>query len=189
MSRRLLLVGVMVTFQQGSIQQLACGTLGCMLYLVMQLLAVPYKALSDDFLASACRCATRGGRSRSSLPTASLVLPPFARSVALYILFFASIYYKYAALTQVDELQAVMSMEQRSDYLPSFLVLSIQLFAACFGVLALVALLFGVLATSETRKEWIRQEKMRLERAELRTALETQVNETKSLTRLRQRCE
>ena len=54
MLRRFLLVGVFVTVKQGSVEQLAYGTLISIVYLAIQLIAGPYRKQSDDFFAAVC---------------------------------------------------------------------------------------------------------------------------------------
>ena len=62
--RRFFLVGVLVVYKQGSVEQLAYGTLGTLLYMVLQLSCSPFADVADDFLASTCRLGAkdRAGR-------------------------------------------------------------------------------------------------------------------------------
>jgi hypothetical protein len=53
MLRRFLLVGLFVVMEQGSLTQLAIGTLTSLLFLVAQLISRPYRHASDEFLALA----------------------------------------------------------------------------------------------------------------------------------------
>ena len=56
MTRQLVLVGIFVVgpFARGSMMQLALATVFCIAYLVLQLQAMPYNRLGDDYLALAC---------------------------------------------------------------------------------------------------------------------------------------
>ena len=119
MSRRFLLVGVYVTVRQGTIEQLLYGSFTALLYLALQVQATPYKERADDFFASVC-------------------------SLLLVVLFMAAIPYKYAALTDSNALQATMSNEQRTDFLPPYVVLSAVMLAACVGVLAVLAVILAL---------------------------------------------
>ena len=51
MARRLVLVGFLVPFAPGSLQQLACGLMVAVIYLLLQLQARPYRRLADNYLA------------------------------------------------------------------------------------------------------------------------------------------
>ena len=51
MARRLVLVGFLVPFAPGSLQQLACGLMVAVVYLLLQLQARPYRRLADNYLA------------------------------------------------------------------------------------------------------------------------------------------
>ena len=93
MSRRFLLVGVYVVgpFHPGSMMQLALASLTCVMYLVVQMLVVPYRAHADNYLALGC-------------------------SLSLVVLFLTSIFYKFAMLTEVRGIHDRMSQEQREDF-------------------------------------------------------------------------
>ena len=83
MLRRFLLVGVLVTVRQGSIEQLAYGNLIAIIYAAIQAVTSPYRKPSDDFFAAAL-------------------------SLALAVLLLCATFFKYAALTELGEMQAVM---------------------------------------------------------------------------------
>ena len=51
MARRLVLVGFLVPVSPGSLQQLACGVMVAVLYLLFQLQARPYRRLADNYIA------------------------------------------------------------------------------------------------------------------------------------------
>ena len=127
MSRRFLLVGVLVTHNQGSIEQLGYGTLVAFVYLIIQLVAAPYRKQSDNFFAAAC-------------------------SLFLFVMFFASIFYKVAALTQLSEFQDLMSSEQKSDFHPPYVALSLSLFGSSVGALVSLGVLFVVLGGEEAHR-------------------------------------
>ena len=73
--------------------------------------AAPYKALSDDYLATAC-------------------------SFCLAVLFVALVMFKVGTLVQFDELQKIMSLEQRSDFLLPLTTLTWIVIGSCAGALA-----------------------------------------------------
>ena len=127
MSRRFLLVGALVTVEQGSIEQLAYGTLAAQLYLLVQLVAAPYRKVSDNFLASMC-------------------------SFFISVVFVTSIFYKISALTQLEELQLILSTEQAQDYTPPLVVLSIVIMGSCVGALIILAGISVVLASQERQR-------------------------------------
>ena len=108
MARRFILVGLFVTFQPGKIIQIGAGTIVCGVYLLVQLQAKPYKVPTDDLLAS-------------------------ASSFSLLMVFLCSVFYKYAALTNSEELQEKMSQEQKDDYITSSLTLSFVLILSVLG--------------------------------------------------------
>lgn len=128
MLRRLLLVGVFVLIKPGSIEQLASASLVALAFLSIQLTAAPFRRPDDNFLASAC-------------------------SLALAVLFLLSILYKYAALTQLDKVQGVMSAELQHDYSPSFVMLSGIMWCACISALAVLALIVISQAAAAARRQ------------------------------------
>ena len=77
MGRRLLLVGLLVVIEPGTILQLSLGTIACGSYLMVQLQAKPYLNESDNFIA-------------------------LGSSFALLMMFFCCVLYKYNALTTVS---------------------------------------------------------------------------------------
>ena len=111
MLRRFILVGVFVVVKPGSIEQLAFAACITLLYLAFQLTASPFKQMADDFLAATC-------------------------SLALSVLFLLCLLYKYGGLTQLDDVQAVMSAELQADYLVSYVSLSGILWATCMSTFA-----------------------------------------------------
>ena len=52
MGRRLLLVGLFAAIEPGSVLQIVLATLVCTIYLFVQVQAMPYADLNDNFLAS-----------------------------------------------------------------------------------------------------------------------------------------
>ena len=92
MGRRCLLVGFFNIVEPGTINQLSYGTTVSQIYLVIQLCVAPFKSTVDDYFAAGC-------------------------SLVLCLQFLTSVFYKFGALTQETELQAVMSLEQQGDYL------------------------------------------------------------------------
>ena len=129
MLRRLLLVGVFVLPRhdgQGSIEQLGYGTVTATLYLAIQTSAAPFKHATDDFFAAGC-------------------------SLMLALFFVCSIFFKFAELTQLAELQDRMTIEQKDDYLMPYTVFGGILMAACSGVFVLLGVIFAMQAGDQAR--------------------------------------
>ena len=131
MLRRFLLVGVFVVVRQGTVEQLAYGALVAILYLVIQLQAAPYRNEADQHMAAAC-------------------------SLCLVVLFVCCIFYKYGALTQLDDLQERMSVEQRSDYVVPYVSLSAVLLLSCAGAIIALGVIIVVQVAQEAER--VRQE-------------------------------
>jgi hypothetical protein len=93
MLRRFLLVGLYVVapFHQGSVMQLATANITALFYLVWSLQVMPYVHTFDNFLALGC-------------------------SLSLSVLLLTCIFYRYAALTELPDIIARMSIEQRDDF-------------------------------------------------------------------------
>ena len=126
MLRRLILVGALVVFRQGSIEQVAFGTLFALVYSAIQMTAAPYRKFSDNFFASAC-------------------------SLLLSVLFLLCLLFKYAALTQLPTLN--LTPEQR-EYTYAFdsLMFSGVLTVVCVSAFALLGVVFIFQAGDETRR-------------------------------------
>ena len=131
MLRRLLLVGVMV-LAQGNMMQLIIGTLLAAVFLLFQVQAAPYKAPSDDFLASAA-------------------------SFCLVVLFLCATAFKYAVPFANLDLQGIMSEEQKDLYIVGTQTLTIITIASTVGALVLVGVLvivqFAGEMAAETRRK------------------------------------
>ena len=128
MGRKFLLVGLFVWQPaQGSITQIAVGTIVSAVYLMIQLQARPYKHATDDYLAS-------------------------ASSFGLLMIFICSIIFKYTTLTDTEDIQDKMSTEQKGDYVVSTLLISTILLASVLGSLVMVAVIAAVQAVVEVRK-------------------------------------
>ena len=54
MLRRLVLVGIFVVVEQGTIQQLVYATLLATIYVIVQVAAAPFREPSDNFMAVGC---------------------------------------------------------------------------------------------------------------------------------------
>ena len=119
MGRRFLLVGYFVIVEPGSINQLSYGTTVSLIYLVLQQAASPFKSTADDYFAAGC-------------------------SLVLSLQFLVCNYYKFGALTQLPEVQAVMSLEQKGTYLVSYVTLSSILVATSLGGFILLAIVLSV---------------------------------------------
>ena len=78
--------------------------------------AAPYRKLHDDYLALAC-------------------------SLGLTCLLLCAIFYKFASLTELPDVQARMSIEQRADFQVASLLLSVIFILCVFGALGFSFLL------------------------------------------------
>ena len=124
MMRRFLLVGVFVVIQPGSIQQLAYATFVTLLYLAVQLMAAPFKSLSDDFMAA-------------------------MSSLALSMLFVLCLLYKFGVLTQLHDVQEVISLELHDDYVVPYVTFSGILWSVCMSTFVTLGLIFAKSAGDE----------------------------------------
>ena len=123
MLRRFVLVGAFVVFRQGSVEQLAYATFTTQLYLAIQMMASPFRSRTDDFMAAMC-------------------------SLSLAALFVLCLLYKLGALTQLSNLQEVMSLELRSAYLVPYISFSGILWATCMSAFFVLAAITASLARS-----------------------------------------
>ena len=82
MFRRIMRVGIFVVgpYQRGTIMQLAIATVFCIIFLVIQLQAMPYRHLADNYLGLCC-------------------------SLSLTVFFLCCNYYKFATLTELKDFQ------------------------------------------------------------------------------------
>ena len=110
MGRRLVLVGIFVLIERGSIMQLVIGTAFCAIYLLLKMQVGPYKETSDDCLAN-------------------------GSSFALLMVFLCCIIFKVGTLTELENVQHIMSREQESDFYIPTLPLTIVLSASIIGTL------------------------------------------------------
>ena len=127
MSRRFILVGALANVRQGSVEQLAYGTIIAVIYLVIHLIASPYQKTTDEFLAASC-------------------------SFFLVGIFIVSIFYKYSALTQLEDQRKAMSSELEDEYNPSFLFLSAMIGIFCVGALVALGAVTIVIAAEQAKR-------------------------------------
>ena len=118
MARRFLLVGLfgIGPYHKGSMMQLAVAALMCVVFLLVQAQAMPYRNQSDNHFGIGC-------------------------SFALSVLFLASICFKFTALTDQPKLQERMSLEQQKDFIVPARALSFILLLSVIGALVLSAIL------------------------------------------------
>ena len=121
MLRRFLLVGLYVffPFHQGSIMQLGLANLTQLIYLTIQLQAMPYRSKIDNWIALSC-------------------------SLLLSVILLCSIFYRYESFLELPDIRAIMSLEQRSDFELATLLLLGILILSIFFALFLSALLTWV---------------------------------------------
>ena len=151
MGRKLLLVGLLVPVEAGSITQTTIGTIVCAIYLMVQLYAKPYKNATDDLLATAA-------------------------SFSLLMIFLCSILYKLAGLTATDDIQEKMNEEQRDEFIVSQLAISSVMLASLFGSIIMVTV-FAIMETivegrKRFQREHILQSRRDIKRRELRNELD-----------------
>ena len=128
MLRRLVLVGLLVPMQ-GSTMQLIFGTVFALFFMLFQVQTQPFKALDDDYLASAC-------------------------SFSLVVIFVVSYAFKEAALIDLADIQNKMSLEQRETYVIDYARLSLILLASVAGALLVSFVIFLVQLKIETNRAW-----------------------------------
>ena len=129
MVRRLVLVGFFVLLRRGSMEQLILALLVCLVYLLVQTQASPYRKADDNTLAICC-------------------------SFALCVLFCCMIVYRVDALTTGLEVQAGMSVKEVGDFSINTLVLTIVLFVTFLLSLAVsIALLVQRLGDERRKAE------------------------------------
>ena len=128
MARRFLLVGLFVVgpYHPGSMMQLAMAALTCVVFLVAQAQAMPYRSQFDNYVGIGC-------------------------SFSLAVLFLACIFYKVTTLTELQSLQARMSYEQHEDFVLPAGALTFIIFLSVIGTLALSAVLFVMQIAQRTR--------------------------------------
>ena len=106
--------------------QLAVAALTCVVFLVAQAQAMPYRSQSDNYVGISC-------------------------SFALAVLFLACIFYKVTTLTELQSLQARMSYEQQEDFVLPAGALTFIIFVSVVGTLVLSAVLFVMQVAQRTR--------------------------------------
>ena len=129
MTRRLTLVGLFVIgpYSRGSLMQIVVAALFCIIFLTIQVQAKPYMEIHDDYLALAC-------------------------SFGLTVAFLCCIVYKIDTLTDLEEIRARMSIEQRQDFSLPIVALTAVLFLSVVGALVISGLiLIGQIAEERAR--------------------------------------
>ena len=127
MLRRFVLVGIFVTVRQGSVEQLAYALLTTLLYMTLQLKVAPYRSMVDELLAMTC-------------------------SLCLAVLFACCILSKYGELTELEDLQARMSFEQKDDYLVKHVSLSAIVMLSCIGTMIALGVILVVQLAAEVNE-------------------------------------
>jgi hypothetical protein len=131
--RRFLLVGLFVygPYERGTMMQLALATLFCTLFLVVQIVAMPYRTTTDNFVGLAC-------------------------SLSLCILFLSCNYFKVSALIDTGDEQdgLLTSANQRSVYEVDSAALAIIIMASVLGALVVAAALLLMDFFVERRRRW-----------------------------------
>ena len=112
MTRRFTLVGLFVIgpYPRGSLMQLIIATLFSIVFLTIQVQAKPYKKIHDDYVALSC-------------------------SFGITVAFLCCVVYKIDTLTDLSEIKARMSIEQRQDFNLPIVALTAILFISVVGAL------------------------------------------------------
>ena len=128
MGRRFILIGLFVVwpFHQGQVMQLALASLVAMAYLLMQSQAAPYRNQFDNSLALSC-------------------------SFSLSTLLLCCIFYKILSLTELEAMQARMSIEQRDDFSIGAAMLTFVFVLCTFGALAFTAVVLTIQLEQDRR--------------------------------------
>jgi len=132
MGRRVLLVGAYVTgpFHPGSMLQLALALVTCLVHLSIQQQLWPWKNFADNYLALGC-------------------------NLSLVTLFTASIFFKFAILTEIKDIQDAMSHELREDYVldgQKSVFLTFMIVMSIAGALILLAIIVTVQSGQHARE-------------------------------------
>jgi hypothetical protein len=112
MARRFTLVGIFVLgpYPRGSLMQIIIAALFCIIFLTIQVQSKPYKEIHDDYIALTC-------------------------SFLLTVAFLCCIVFKIDTLTDLTEIKARMSIEQRQDFDLPIVALTAILFLSVVGSL------------------------------------------------------
>ena len=126
MGRRFTLVGLLIVwpYHQGTVMQLGTANVISLLYLVLQLQAMPYKNIYNDHLA-------------------------LLASVAICVIFLASIFYKYTALTKLPQIEERLSIEEQERYSVGSMLLTCTFILCIVGALVVSGLLLMIQAAQE----------------------------------------
>lgn len=108
--------------------QLAVANLTSVLYFAIQLQAMPYKSLADNYLALGC-------------------------SLALTVMLLCSIFYKYASLVELPGIAKRLSFEQRNDFTLTGIVLTGIFMVCVVGTLIFSFMLLLVQLRDQRRRE------------------------------------
>ena len=140
MIRRLVLVGAFVAAPwRGTISQLIAGCGYCLIHMLVQLQAQPYRSAADNFLAN-------------------------LTNFALALLFLCLIVFQLGTLTEVPLVYRIMSDEQRIDFTTDNLLFTYVLLGAVVTCLVLSLVLLGVQLRTEGERQRAHAQLARLRR-------------------------
>jgi len=129
MLRRFLLVGYLSNFARGSITQISLATLFCIVYLVIQLQAMPFQRSADGYLAMAC-------------------------TAGLAILFISGIVFKIEFLTDTEEVANMLTPRLKEIFvIPVDMLTFATMGAAIVSLVFTAALVAQESAAEEQRKK------------------------------------
>ena len=127
--RRLFFVGIMVLVYRGTVAQLVLGIVFSIAFLLLQMQANPFVDTGDDYLANAC-------------------------SFALCLYFVLCLVLKVAALTDQEEVLALLAPEQRIAFDVPSVALSVAMVAVmCCAIALSFAMLLFQLARERRQME------------------------------------
>ena len=129
MARRFVLVGLFVIgpYNRGSLTQIGLATLTSMVFFFIQQNAEPFKKRTDNYVA-------------------------LAASFSLIGTFFCCVYLKISTLTELEQINMLLSIEQHDTYVFNTLPLTVLLIMCVIGTLAVSSVLVVQHAAEDARR-------------------------------------
>ena len=136
--RRFVLIGIFVNFpaKSGTIQQITFGVLFSLLYALLQLYAQPYMVQSDDFLAAGL-------------------------STGLAVFFITAALYKFGELTDISEINSLLSDTQKNTFVPPYLLLTFVIFISISTGFIMLGFITAIQVETERKRRLLEAAKQR----------------------------
>ena len=136
--RRFVLIGIFVNFpaKSGTIEQITFGVLFSLLYALLQLYARPYMVQSDDFLAAGL-------------------------STGLAVFFITASLYKFGELTDISEINSLLSDTQKNTFVPPYLLLTFVIFISISTGFIMLGFITAIQVETERKKRLLEAAKQR----------------------------